>query len=97
MIGEKEQRCLNTVIRSLNCEGSLKKYFGLLQEDIDEINNILKTINPNEKLADSYPIHFVIYVEYRLTFLDFVLLKSAYIHAASKHMLNLFQFRLLHP
>jgi len=26
MIGEKEQRCLNTVIRSLNSEGSLKKY-----------------------------------------------------------------------
>ena len=52
MVGKKEQRCLNTVIRSLNSEESLKKYFGLLQEDIDEINDILKTINPNEKLSE---------------------------------------------
>ena len=52
MVGEKEQRCLNTVIRSLNSEESLKKYFGLLQEDIDEINDILKTINPNEKVNE---------------------------------------------
>lgn len=43
MVGEKEQRCLNTVIRSLKSEGSLKKYFGLLKDDIDEINDILKT------------------------------------------------------
>lgn len=52
MVGEKEQRCLNTVIWSLNSEGSLKKYFGLLKEDIDEINDILKITKPNEKLSE---------------------------------------------
>lgn len=52
MVGEKEQRCLNTVIRSLSSEGSLKKYFGLLQYDIDEINDILKTVKANEKLSE---------------------------------------------
>ena len=52
MVGEKEQRCLNTVIRSLNSEGSLKKYFGLLKNDIDEINDILKTAESNEKLSE---------------------------------------------
>lgn len=49
MVGEKEQRCLNTVIRSLNSEVSIKKYFGLLKEDIDEINDILKTTKANEQ------------------------------------------------
>lgn len=52
MVGEKEQRCLDTVIKSLNSEGSLKKYFGLLKEDIDEINNILKNTKNNEKLSE---------------------------------------------
>ena len=52
MVGEKEQRCINTVIKSLNSKGSLKKYFGLLQEDIDEINDILKITKPNEKLSE---------------------------------------------
>ena len=52
MVGEKEQRCLNTVIRSLKSEGSLKKYFGLLKDDIDEINDILKTAESNEKLSE---------------------------------------------
>ena len=52
MVGEKEQRCLNTVIRSLNSEGSLKKYFGLLKDDIDEINDILKITKQNEKLSE---------------------------------------------
>lgn len=52
MIGEKEQRCLNTVIRSLDSEGSLKKYFGLLKEDIDEVNGILKNAKQNEKLSE---------------------------------------------
>lgn len=52
MVGEKEQRCLNNVIRSLNSEGSLKKYFGLLKDDIDEINDILKTAESNEKLSE---------------------------------------------
>ena len=50
MVGEKEQRCLNTVKRSLNSEESLKKYFGLLQEDIDELYDILYTINLNENV-----------------------------------------------
>ena len=52
MVGEKEQRCLNTVIRSLKSEGSLKKYFGLLKDDIDEINDILKTAESNERLSE---------------------------------------------
>lgn len=52
MIGEKEQRCLNTVIRNLNSERSLKKYFGLLKDDIDEVKDILKNAKPNEKLSE---------------------------------------------
>ena len=52
MVGEKEQRCLNVVIRNLNSEESLKKYFGLLKDDIDEVKDILKNAKPNEKLSE---------------------------------------------
>lgn len=49
MRGEKEQRCLNIVRNNCSSKENLKKYFGLFQEDIEEIDNILKSAKPNAK------------------------------------------------
>lgn len=49
MRGEKEQRCLNIVRNNCSSKENLKKYFGLFQGDIVEIDNILKSAKPNAK------------------------------------------------
>lgn len=52
MRGEKKQRCLNIVRNNCSSKENLKKYFGLFQWDIVEIDNILKSAKPNDKPSD---------------------------------------------
>lgn len=49
MRGENEQKCLNIVRNNCSSKESLKKYFGLFQEDIEEIDDILRSAKPNDK------------------------------------------------
>ena len=51
MRGDSEQKCLNIILNDRE-KNNPRKYFGLLENDIEEVINSLKKAKPNEKLSD---------------------------------------------
>lgn len=51
MRGDSEQKCLNIILNDKEINNP-RKYFGLLENDIEEVINSLKKAKPNEKLSD---------------------------------------------
>ena len=51
MRGDSEQRCLNIILNDKEINNP-RNYFGLIENDIEEVINSLKKAKPNEKLSN---------------------------------------------